>query len=130
MVAGLKMVISVIVELPRALISDQNTSKLENWAVKILLKFDVLLRSETQRLIIYLCVIICRISMKISFEIKIKMNILLFVKCEMKLFWVFKNLTRMLKCCRVRETVTIHSLYIILFSPPKHHFTLSRKFLM
>lgn len=58
LVVELKMVISAIVELPRVLISNQNSSELGNWVEKILLKFDVLLRSETQRLIIYLCVII------------------------------------------------------------------------
>lgn len=57
-VVELEMVISAIVELPQALINDQNTPKLGNWVEKILLKFDVLLRNETQRLIIYLCVII------------------------------------------------------------------------
>ena len=58
LVVELKMVISAIVELPCVLISNQNSSELGNWVEKILLKFDVLLRSETQRLIIYLCVII------------------------------------------------------------------------
>lgn len=58
LVVELKMVIIGIVELPRELISDQNTFKLGNWVEKILLKFDVLLRNETRRLILYLCVII------------------------------------------------------------------------
>lgn len=38
LVAKLKMVISAIVELPQALISDQNTSKLGNWVEKIFIE--------------------------------------------------------------------------------------------